>query len=112
MEIQHIDIGDVRKVILVGRMDSSGVDRIEVRFQGVIVPAGRHTVVDLTGVPFMASLGVRLLISTTRALSRSGRRLALFGVSSEVMDIIETMGIQDIIPVTDSEAAAIALVTA
>lgn len=111
MEMQFVDIGDIRKVTLAGRLDSAGVDSIEMRFGAVIVPAGKHTVVDLTEVAFLASLGVRMLLSTTRALSRKGAKLAIYGATPAVMEIIETMAFDDIVPVVTSESEAIALVT-
>ena len=54
VEMQHTDIGEVRKIILAGRLDSAGVDGIELRFGAVIIPVGKHTVVDLTEVSFLA----------------------------------------------------------
>jgi anti-sigma B factor antagonist len=111
MEMQHCDIGDVRKVTLAGRLDSAGVDAIEIRFGAVIVPGGRNTVVDITEVTFLASLGIRMLISTTRALSRKGAKLAVFGPSPAVMEVIETTAVHEIVPVVTSESEAIALVT-
>lgn len=111
MELQHTDVGEVRVVKLAGRLDSAGVDGVELRFGAVIVPAGRNTVVDLTEVSFLASLGVRMFIATTRALSAKGGKLALFGAQPAVMEIIEVMGFDDIVPVVGSEAEAVALVS-
>ena len=110
MDVQHTDVGDVRKVILAGRLDSAGVDLIELRFGAVVVPAGKNTVVDMSEVSFMASLGVRMLLSTARALSRKGAKLALFGATPAVMEVIETMGFNDIVPVAPSELEALAFV--
>ena len=111
MELQHIDLGEVRKIILAGRLDSAGVDRIEIQFSALIVPAGKSTVVDMGGVSFLASLGVRMLIATTRALSRKGAKLVLFNPTAAVTEIIETMGFDDIVPVVATESEAIAFVT-
>ena len=84
MEIQHSDIGDVRKVILAGRLDTAGVDLIETRFGASIVPAGKNTVVDLSQVTFLASMGIRMLIATNRSLSRKGGKFALYGATPAV----------------------------
>lgn len=111
MDMELSDVGDVRKIALSGRLDSEGVDIIETRFSAAIVPAGKNAVVDMTEVAFLASLGIRMFISTTRALSWKGAKLALFGASPAVMEIIETMGLDDIVPVAPSESEAIALVT-
>jgi anti-sigma B factor antagonist len=111
MEMQLSDIGDVRKITLAGRLDSEGVDSIETRFSAAIVPAGKNAVVDMTEVAFLASLGIRMFISTTRALSWKGAKMVLYGATPQVLEIIETMGLNDIVPIAPSESEAIALVT-
>ena len=110
MEFQFTDVDGVRKVSLAGRLDSAGVDLIETRFGAVIVAGGKPTVVDMAEVAFLASLGVRMLLSTTRSLSQKGSKLALYGAQPQVLEVIETMGFQDIVPIATSEAEAIALV--
>jgi len=69
-------------------------------------------VVDLTGVSFIASLGIRMLLGTARALDRYGAKLALYGANDEVMEIIETTALTEIIPVVGTEDEAVAAVTA
>ena len=112
MEMQTSNVGDVTKVSLTGRLDTAGVSRIEGDFSAQIVPMGRPAIVDLSQVAFMASLGVRMLISTTRALSGKGGKLALYGANAAVTEIIETTSLDEIVPVAVTEAEAIALVTA
>jgi anti-sigma B factor antagonist len=109
MEMVLSEIGGVRKIALSGRLDSAGVDVIETRFSAAVVPAGAHTLVDLTEVAFLASLGVRMFISTTRALSWKGGKMVLFGANPAVMETIETMGFDDIVPVVTTESEALAL---
>jgi anti-anti-sigma factor len=110
MEMQHSDLGNVRKIILTGRLDTAGVDLIETRFGASIVPAGRNTVVDISHVTFLASMGIRMLIATTRSLSRKGGKIALFGATPAVREVIDTVALTDIIPLAESEDEAIGLV--
>jgi anti-sigma B factor antagonist len=110
MEMQHSDVGEVRKVVLAGRLDTAGVDRVETRFGAAIVPAGKNTVVDLTEVTFLASMGIRMLIATTRALSRKGGKLVMYGAAPGVREVIDTTQLTDIIPLTVTETEAIGLV--
>jgi anti-sigma B factor antagonist len=111
MEMQHNDIGNVRKVVLAGRLDTAGVDLIETRFGASIVPGARNTVVDISQVTFLASMGIRMLIATTRSLSRKGGKIALFGATPSVREVIDTVALTDIIPLADSEDEAIGLVS-
>jgi anti-sigma B factor antagonist len=111
VELQHSDVGDVRKVALNGRLDTAGVDVIETRFGAVIVPAGKHTVVDLGEVTFLASMGIRMLIATTRSLSRKGGKLALYNATPAVREVIETADLMEIIPLAGNESEAVSIVT-
>jgi anti-anti-sigma factor len=110
MEMQHSDLGNVRKIVLTGRLDTAGVDLIETRFGASIVPAGRNTVVDISHVTFLASMGIRMLIATTRSLGRKGGKIALYGATPAVREVIDTVALTDIIPLADSEDEAIGLV--
>ena len=111
MDIEITDVDQVTKAVLMGRLDTTNVNRCESRFIDSLVPRGRPAIVDLAGVSFVASLGIRMLLSTARALSQKGAKLALFGANPLVADIFETTALSDIIPVADTEAEAIALVT-
>jgi anti-anti-sigma factor len=110
MEMRHDNLGEVRRVVLVGRLDTAGVDVVETKFGAAIVPNGKNTIVDLSGVSFLASMGIRMLISTTRALSRKGGKLVMFGAAAGVKDVIETAALTEIIPLAASENEALGLV--
>jgi anti-anti-sigma factor len=112
MQINFDQVENIKKVTLVGRLDTAGVSQIEARFSAGIVPSGKSAILDLTEVEFLASLGVRMLISTARALSSKGGRLVMYGANPAVSDTIEAMGFAEIVPVTQSEAEAIAYLQA
>ena len=107
MEMQHEDLGDVKRVVLVGRLDTKGVDIVETRFGAAIVPNGKNTIVDISQVTFLASMGIRMLISTTRALSRKGGKLVMYGAGIGVKDVIDTTALTDLIPLASNEGEAL-----
>jgi anti-anti-sigma factor len=109
MDMEHSDVGQVRKIVLTGRLDTAGVDQVETRFGAAVVPAGKNTIVDLSGVSFLASMGIRMLIATARSLSRKGGKLVMFGATPGVLDVIETAALSDIIPLAATESDAIGL---
>jgi anti-anti-sigma factor len=111
MDMQLIETDGLQKVVLTGRLDTQGVSVIETQFSAGVVAGGRDTLVDLSNVDYLASLGVRMLISTTRALSGRGRQLVLFGAQPQVVEIIETLGIDELIPVAVTESEARVLLT-
>ena len=112
MDMQFTDMGGVTKAVLCGRLDSFSVGEVETRFVSSIVPKEQHAVVDLSQVSFIASLGIRMLIGTARALGRSNARFVMFGANEGVMEIIETTSLTEIIPVVVTEAEALAIVAA
>ena len=105
MEISQL--GDDRvKVILKGRLDTPGVDRIETRFVAAVVPSGRHAFVDLSQVEFVGSLGVRMFISVARSLGLKQARLFLISPQTQVRQVFDHVSLSDLIPICFDEAEA------
>lgn len=95
---------------LVGKLDAKGADAIETRFAA---SSSHHdkVAVDLSGVDYLASMGIRLLVIAGKAASRRGAKLVLFGANDGVARIITTAGLDEIVPLLaswDAVAAALA----
>ena len=83
----------------------------EDRFREVLVSALKTEplclVVDLAGVPFMASAGVGVLLGIRSVLSARGGSLVLSSPCPAVARVLEVTGAAELIPVaTETEAAA------
>ncbi|MET1082760.1 MAG: STAS domain-containing protein [Burkholderiales bacterium] len=109
MEIQVMDLGNAAKIALLGRLDTPGVDQIETRFTASVVPAGKHAVVDLSGVTFVSSMGIRMLITTARSLSLKKAKMVLVGAQPLVKESLDHVSLSDIIPIVDGEGQALEL---
>lgn len=107
MDISELD-GNVTCIRLTGRLDSPGVDRIETRFTTALSSMGRPAVVDLSKVSFLASMGIRMFISSARAMHLKGAKVALFGASAMVQSVLEHVALDQIIPLAATEAEALA----
>jgi anti-anti-sigma factor len=112
MELKVSEKDGVTVLVLVGRMDTAGAGKIETQFTASAVPAGRPAVVDLSGVSFIASLGIRLLFSAARALARANAKMAVFGANGPVADVLHTVALDQLVPVKATEAEALAAVKA
>lgn len=108
MDIMITDMSGVTKAELSGRLDTLNVDALESQFNAGIVPKAQNTVVDLTNVSFIASLGLRMFLSAYHGLSKTGAKFAMFGASPALMEILESVALLDVIPVCATEADAIA----
>ena len=100
--------GPVTCVRLDGRLDAPGADRIGLRFTASIVAQRRHAIVDLSRVEFVASMGIRLLISTARALDQKGHRMVLFSATELVKEVFDDAALDQIIPIVAGEDEALA----
>lgn len=112
MELQVSEKDGITHLKLSGRLDTAGASKIETQFTAHAVPAGRPAIVDLSGVSFIASLGVRLLFSAARALARANAKMAVYGAQGGVADVLKTVALDQLIPIAANEAEAVAHVRA
>ena len=99
MELVSEELDDgILRINLSGRMDNAGVQSIDMKFTALTATRKALIVVDLSGVPFVASIGIRTLVSNARALRLRGGRMALFGAQPVVDEVLRTTGITTIIP--------------
>jgi anti-anti-sigma factor len=92
---------------LVGRLDAAGADAIGLRFTAGLAASARSCIVDLSEVSFVASMGIRLLVSTAKALRLKGRRMVLFGAQAEVQETFVQAALDQILEIVDSQDAAL-----
>ncbi len=66
---------------------------------------GARLALDLTGVPYLASVGLRLLMSTARALEKRGGRLVIVNPTDEAAMVLAVAGLEKPLRVCSGEAA-------
>ena len=103
------DSGSVIKLGLSGRLDTKGVDLIETRFTAVCVPKEKDVVVDMSQVEFLASMGIRMLVSVAKAMKLKGKRLVLLSPRALVTEVIVLASLDEILPIVESDAEALTL---
>jgi anti-anti-sigma factor len=109
MDIQLEDLTDgTLCVALSGRLDTVGVDRIEAQVNQAVNAQARHAALDLSGVSFLASMGVRLIIALARSQKARGRQLVLVGAQPAVRATMDMVALDKIIPLLPSRDAVVA----
>ena len=112
-DINFVDVRDnFRRILISGRLDISGSDAIALKFTSLAVATNQRVVVDLTAVSFLASIGIRSIISNAKALQQRGGKMVLFvGNNASVTKTLEATGIDTLIPMfadaTASDEAAL-----
>jgi anti-sigma B factor antagonist len=96
-------------VVLAGRLDLKGAGEIESSFIAQTASANKSALVDFSGVPFLASIGMRLLVMAAKTLRRTGHKLVILCPQENVKQALEVAGLVEILPIATSEAEAVAL---
>jgi anti-anti-sigma factor len=99
--------GPLRWIRLTGRLDIPGIDAISTTFAELSASSNHQVVVDLSGVSFLVSFGIRELITNAKTIQKRGGRMIIFvGDNKAVHKTLETTGIDTLIPTfTDAEQA-------
>jgi anti-anti-sigma factor len=109
LQVQQLADG-IDRVQLAGRLDSAGVEAIDDRLSSLAATPAARILIDLSQVPFLASIGIRILLTNARMLRRNGGKMALLNPQSLVEEVLKVTGIESIIPIFhDLDAASAAL---
>ncbi len=74
---------------------------------GAVKKAGDVALLDLSGVDFLSSLGIRLLVTAGKMLHQRQVKLGIIAPgSADVLHALETSGLTQIFSFFDSEEAA------
>ena len=102
----------VRLVSLSGFLDAAAVGRLEAGFAAQVAAGDKSVVVDLGGVEFCGSLGIRMLLASARVAERRGQRLVLAAARPEVRQVFDTVALGTLVPLADTVEDAKALLGA
>jgi anti-anti-sigma factor len=95
-------------VVLAGEVDATNSDELYGVLESVVTQQPRLLVVDMSELSFMDSTGLRMLLRSTRALDQQGGVLALAAPQIAVARVLQLTRADQLIPVYDSVADAIA----
>lgn len=99
--------GNIKHIKLNGRLDSAGSQLIDQKFSFATTTRSEKIIVDLTDVPFMASIGIRLMMSSARGQAARGGKLVLAAPQPMVRKVLETTGIDKMITIVATLEEAI-----
>lgn len=109
IEVEEL-AGGVTKVRLKGRLDVAGAAEVDLRFN-TIAGAQRAVIVDLSMVDFLASMGLRTLITGAKAVRGKQGKMVVLSPEDHVEKVLVSSGTNLLIPILHDEQAAIAAVS-
>jgi len=107
LHVASIENG-VTKVSLSGRLDVEGALKIDNEFTE-ITTQNKNVLVDLSDVPFIASLGIRTLVVGAKAAANNGGKMVLLNPQPNVEQVLRTTHVDTVMPIIH-EAGEIAKV--
>ena len=106
MEYRIVDgPSDTARVILDGKLDYVGAGKIEMPMS-VLAGSKKGLIVDLTALTFLASIGIRHLVTAAKAIRRKGGHMVLLRPTNAVAEVLVTSGITEIMPIVQSDTEA------
>ena len=87
---------------IVGKMDVAGLHAVDVKFHGYTAARRRPTIVDISGMEFISSLGMGMFVSCAQSLRRFGAKMVLLSPRPEVDEALKAVGIDQGVPIVHS----------
>ncbi len=91
MHVKVRSFKDVMVVEIQGDIDAKTVLVAQERLLPLVAPAGK-LLLDMSGVDYLSSAGLRMLLSLYRQVASSNGVIALAGLSEEIIDTMSVTG--------------------
>lgn len=93
MQIEEEPVGDVCVVTAQGRLDGSTSAIFAERFEKLIGGSQPKLLVDLSGIEFVTSAGLRAVLGVVKKVKAANGVLAVCGIRAPVREILDITGL-------------------
>jgi len=104
LEIFVDEIHNRKALRLKGRLDANTVPLLQKTCDEQKV---HKLLIDFSGVTYLSSAGIRLLVATAKKLKAAGGGLVLCGMQGQVQEVIKMAGFDKILSIYKSEGDAL-----
>jgi anti-anti-sigma factor len=108
MEISSERSGAILVVAPKGRVDSTTSDELKREVSDAVAAGERRIVLDFTGVDYISSAGLRILLIAEKELRGVGGALVLCGPTEPVRQVLTLSGFMTLLTVESTRDAALA----
>lgn len=99
LEIKSSELKRVQLLEVSGRVDSLSADELREALQTSIDHGYNKLVLELNGVEYMSSAGLREMVSALKTVKKSGGDIRLANPSEKVKEVLELAGLHTIFQV-------------
>ncbi len=107
MQIASTEVNGVTLIRVEGRMDAPAAPEAEDAFREVIDAGATRVVLDLSGVEYISSGGLRVIIMLMKSLEKARGRLIICNPSPFVSEVFEITHLSRRIPIYPNQEEAL-----
>jgi anti-anti-sigma factor len=94
-------------IALSGRLDTLAAPLLDLEMASILAEPRKRMLLDLAGVTYISSAGLRSILTLVKHTSRNGGRLGLVAIPSQIMEIIEISGFPSLLDIYSDRASAL-----
>ncbi|MBR4845517.1 MAG: STAS domain-containing protein [Bacteroidaceae bacterium] len=99
MEIKILEQNNEKVVVLNGRLDTMTSSNMEMAVSRIWAESGITLVFDCTGLEYVSSSGLRVILSAQKQVAAHGSKLILRHLSKDVLSVLELTGFAKILTI-------------
>jgi anti-anti-sigma factor len=99
--------GDVTIVVIVPRFDAYTANDVEMVLRDLIAKGVKKLICDFSQTEYIASAGLRVLLSAAKSLQKSGGQIILVSMKPYVHEVFEISGFTQIFKICNSQKEAL-----
>ncbi len=103
MDTKVEEKGDVVVIRVDGRLDAASSPQLEKRISSIIDSGHFKLILNLGGVDYLSSAGMRLILSVSKKLKNLEGKVVACQLNDEVMEVIKMAGFDRVLEIYPSE---------
>jgi anti-anti-sigma factor len=107
MEAYFEQLGPQLLIAVSGRLDTISAPQFDERLAPVLAPGHTDILIDMSGVSYMSSAGLRSILQLVKFTAENGGRVGLFSVPAQIMDVIDISGLPARLDLYPDRASAV-----
>ena len=108
MSVTREKNGEILLVSTAGQINSANAAELETQLLQWVEEGEHKWVLDMSGVEYISSAGLRVVLLLAKRLKQQGGRVVLCSLQPHVLEVVDISGFLSILDVADSRDAALA----
>ena len=92
MDVKIEETSDKYVATLVGEMDTAAATEAEEVLKPLYTSSGKDVIIDCSGLEYIASSGLRILLSILKSAKASGSRVIMRSVNEDIKNVFKLTG--------------------